>query len=78
MNKEDFYVGQKIKLPQESYDYSWKCYGDRLADYATVCSLESLDECGIVHYEIEVLGNFVSTIHSGIHYTEIQKYEHHN
>ena len=75
MNKEDFYVGQKIKLPQDRYDYSWECYGDRLADYATVTSLESLDEYGIVHYEIKVLGEFGGTIHSGLHYTEIQKYE---
>ena len=75
MNKEDFYIGQKIKLPQDSYEYSWECYRDRLAEYATVSSLESLHNWGIVHYEIEVLGEFSSTIHSGIHYSEIQKYE---
>lgn len=75
MNKEDFYVGQKIKLPQESYDFSWECYGDRLAEYAVVSSLSSLNEHGIVHYKIKVLGEFGGTIHSGLHYTEIQKYE---
>ena len=75
MNKEDFYIGQKIKLPQESYDYSWECYGDILDEYAVVTSLESLEFHGIVHYEIRVVNGMWCMICSGIDYKNVKPYE---
>lgn len=75
MNKEELYIGQKIKLPQESYDYSLECYGDILDDYAEITSLENLESHDIVHYKIKVLNPLGETIHSGINYNEIKKYE---
>ena len=76
MNKEDFYVGQKIKLPQDYYDYHIECHGLELIEYAEVTSLESLHKNGIIHFKIDLKG--IGRIHSGMHYTEIQKYEHYN
>lgn len=73
MNKEDFYVGMKIKLPQDYYDYQKECCGLELADYAEVTSLESINKNGIVHFKIDFQD--MGCIHSGMNYTEIQKYE---
>lgn len=75
MNKEDFYIGQKIRLPQEDYDYSWECYGDRLDEYAVVTSLESLETHDIVHFKIQVVNGMQCRLHSGIDYKKVKPYE---
>lgn len=75
MNKEDFYIGQKIKLPQEDYDYHLECYGEVLDEYAVVTSLEKLESHDIVHYKIQVIGEMWCMIHSGIDYKNVKPYE---
>jgi hypothetical protein len=75
MNKEDFYIGQKIKLPQEDYDYHLECYGEVLDEYAVVTSLEKLETHNIVHYKIQVIGEMWCMIHSGIDYKKVKSYE---
>lgn len=75
MEKKDFYVGQKIRLPQEDYDYHLECYADILDEYAEVTSLENLESHGIVHFKIKVLSGMKGTMHSGIDYKNVKLYE---
>jgi hypothetical protein len=75
MNKGDFYIGQKIKLPQEYYDYHLECYGHILDEYAVVTSLKKLESHDIVHYEIREIDEMWCMIHSGIDYKNVKPYE---
>ena len=72
MNKGDFYIGQKIKLPQEYYDYHLECYGHILDEYAEITSLENLKSHNIVHYKIKVLESMSHILHSGIDYKKVR------
>ena len=73
MERKDFYIGQKIKLPQDAYDYHLECCGQVLEEYAEVTSLhETLD---IVHYKIDIKGGFGGRLHSGIKFAQAKEYK---
>ena len=76
MNIEDFYIGQKIKLPEAVHKLHFELYGEKLEEFATVTSLESIQTLGIVHYAIRIVSGtcMLGTIHSGELYNLLTKY----